>query len=741
MTLKKLRTTYLTFFLLLALGGLALAQTPSPTPSDEFELTELRQRLEEVNRRLQEAPEIPANGSLRGKGEAPPYLVSLRRYDVTLRRLITVEESRHRLNLEMDKVHEAIQTVTTSGLEEPRPYEVDFVDSLQAQLDIAGEQQRSAELSLTAAKTSRDLETDHLKDYRALRRRLLDRLVDQPNDVDVKRQIENAEVAIEASEAAVQLAKTEVKTAELERDLSLKRGELHRMKLALVQESFRFSIDTLEAQIKKLETTRKTLSKNLQEFKEAQEVSQERLTALQTDDIEDEEQTEELTARSEWVKTHQRRSQLLEERLEFNIVRRDLWERRFLAHSGQRPERYDEWEDSTRGLLVRLGKNRAVMDSELSQIRAELAELLDPDGDSVDLEMSKWSEIRAQALINRQKALEETINHQQETQSLAKRLLAEFASHKGAASLSERLSKAWASLVKFWNIELYTLGDSAVTVGKLSVAITVLVVGLALVGRFTRFVSRRFLSMLPIRDNVRVNLERIMKYLMILLVFLFSLHVVNIPLTIFTFLGGTLAIAVGFGAQNILNNFISGLILMVERPVRTGDMIQVDDTIGVIEEIGARSTRVRVPTGIHVILPNSSLLENKVINWTLQDKRIRTQVSVGVAYGSPTEKVMELIARAATDNERVQSSPAPVVIFDEFADSSLNFTVHFWVTVDGILERDKINTQIRLRIDELFREHNISIPFVQRDLNFNAPVPVQIVSNEDPEKEQEDPKS
>jgi len=234
--------------------------------------------------------------------------------------------------------------------------------------------------------------------------------------------------------------------------------------------------------------------------------------------------------------------------------------------------------------------------------------------------------------------------------------------------------------------------------------------------------------MLMAVEYVLCNFVCFLRYVLILLLLFFCLQVVNIPLTIFKFLGGTLAIAVGFGATNILNNFISGLILMVERPVRTGDLIEVDDTLGVVEDIGARSTRVRIPTGIHVILPNSSLLENKVVNWTLQDHKIRAKVSVGVAYGSPTRQVIECITTAVSKVEMVNTSPPPIVTFDEFADSSLNFTVYFWVSVDSIMDRDRACTSVRLNIDDIFREHGINIPFPQRDLNFAEAVPVKLIT-------------
>lgn len=695
-------------------------------------LTKLRERLKDVDAKLQDAPPPPVNVDLTDPDRPPSYVDSLRRYDVALRRLITLEETRARSKVELDSVIEEIDQVATQGLDAPRPYSVKLLDDLQGQHDSVTEKLRSAELSYTAAKTTKELEAERLASLEALRRRLLDKQTDKSNDVALRRRIENTETAVQASQASKELAETEMQTSQLEKDIATKRLELLKLKLGIVQESFRFSSETLENQLQELETARTELTQKLQEYQQAETVSLERLTELRNDDIDDEEQEIEIAAREEWVRTHQRKERLLEERLEFNVLRRDLWERRYLAHSGEAVNNYADWADATRGLLVRLKKNRDVLTSELSQLRTKLSEILERKEIAPEA-AQEWFDIQAQALINRQKSLEETLTYQVDTESLAKRLLAEFNQRDSKTTFSERVSKVWSSLRAFWNIELYTLGDSAVTVGKLSIAITILVVGLALVGRVTNFLSRRFIAVLPIRESVRANLERVFRYLFTLLLILFSLHVVNIPLTIFTFLGGTLAIAVGFGAQNILNNFISGLILMVERPVRAGDLIQVDDTIGHVEEIGARSTRVRIPNGIHVILPNSSLLENKVINWTLQDNRIRAKVCVGVAYGSPTREVVEMISEACTREDRVLNAPPPTVTFDDFGDSSLNFTVHFWVSVRNVMERDLISTAVRHNINEIFAANNIEIPFPQRDLNFSGPLPVQVLSQEEGE--------
>ena len=727
------RLIILLSLLWLALPGLAQTASPTPSPTASDKVTELRDKLQEVQRRLEEAPEGAPFSVRSVDPEAPPgYVDSLQRYDVNLRRLITLEQGKARIKTESEQVSEAIKEVSSRGLDVQKPYSVALLDGLQSELDVTGEKLRSARLATNAAKTSEDLESQRLSKLQALRRRLLDRLNDSPGDVELKRRVENAMVAIEAAQSGVDLAQAELETSKLEQELAEKRQELLQLKIQLVQDSFRFSESTLQTQLDSLEADRDQATERLKSFKKSEEVSSQRLNTLLEDGIPDSEQVSEIAARQEWVTTHQRKRRLLEEKLEYILSRRDLWEWRYLTHQNQGSTNYSEWLESTRGLLNRLNKSRQVLDTELTQIRGTLSGLLNNEEES-EQELDRWREIQIQALVNRQKAIEDLLAYHKETASLAKRLQAELTLQDQQRSLGERAGDAWGTLVDFWNIELYTMGDSAVTVGKLCVAVTVLILGLGFVGRFTKFLSARLIRVLPIRENVKANLERFLRYFLILLVFLFSLHVVNIPLTIFTFLGGTLAIAVGFGAQNILNNFISGLILMVERPVRAGDMVEVDDTLGVVEEIGARSTRVRIPTGIHVILPNSVLLENKVVNWTLEDSRIRTKVSVGVAYGSSPQQVIDLVSQAANDVNEVLKNPGPIVTFDDFADSSLNFTVHFWVAVATPMDRDRVCTKVRIHIDELFKEHNISIPFPQRDLNFHEPVPVRIVS----EKEQE----
>ena len=207
---------------------------------------------------------------------------------------------------------------------------------------------------------------------------------------------------------------------------------------------------------------------------------------------------------------------------------------------------------------------------------------------------------------------------------------------------------------------------------------------------------------------------------------LLALRLVNVPLTVFTLLGGAAAIGLGFGSQNIVNNFISGLILLAERPIRIGDLIEVEDLYGTVEDIGARSTHVRSSENVDIIVPNSSFLEKNVINWTLSDDRYRAQISVGVAYGSPTEEVTRLIRKAVDEHPRILKQPDPIILFADFGNNSLDFEVHFWIRMRRLMDRRIVASDLRYRVDEMFREAGIVIAFPQRDVHLDSSKPLDV---------------
>lgn len=277
-----------------------------------------------------------------------------------------------------------------------------------------------------------------------------------------------------------------------------------------------------------------------------------------------------------------------------------------------------------------------------------------------------------------------------------------------------------------WRFELFSIDEHPVRVNQFVMAILAFFVGLVVLGQVVRIFRKRVLPKTTLKPNEAATAAKLLYYFGVVLILMLSLRIIHIPLTAFAFVGGALAIGVGFGAQNLINNFISGFILMAERPIRVGDVIDIEGTFATVEDIGPRSTRIRTGDNIHVLVPNSSFLEKNIVNWTLSDKMVRAHIAVGVAYGSPVRKVEELLLQAVGEDEKVLKHPKPLVLFKDFGDNALLFHLYFWVSMESLVERLIIESNVRFRIDDLFRESGIVIAFPQRDVHFDAQKPLEL---------------
>ncbi len=241
-----------------------------------------------------------------------------------------------------------------------------------------------------------------------------------------------------------------------------------------------------------------------------------------------------------------------------------------------------------------------------------------------------------------------------------------------------------------------------------------------LVSRFVaKFIGRKILKMMNISDDNVIIIQRLVFFVMLGIIVITVLSFLNVPLTAFAFISGAIAIGVGFGAKNVMDNFISGWILMSERPVRINDVVEMDSQLGRVIQVGNRSTMIRRIDGAHMVIPNSTLLQSNLINWTLVDPNIRNSIKVGVAYGSDVEKVRDILFDILSNNENVLKDPEPSVIFEDFGDSALLFEVWYWAQINTIRELRGIRSDLRFEIDKKFRENDIVIAFPQRDVHLH----------------------
>lgn len=281
-------------------------------------------------------------------------------------------------------------------------------------------------------------------------------------------------------------------------------------------------------------------------------------------------------------------------------------------------------------------------------------------------------------------------------------------------------------LEKYWNYPLVTLSSGGqITSGQIVLTLVLIFAGLMVTWYLQRLVGRQLLKA-KVDPNVAQTIQRIVFYALLILLFLSALGMLKIPVTALAFISGAVAIGVGFGAQTIINNLISGWILMSERPVRIGDFVEIDEHRGVVEVVGNRSTRIRRTDGVHLLVPNSQMLERVVINWTLIDKNFRTSVRVGVAYGSDVRLVEKLLMQAAVEQPDSLEEPRPIVVFEDFGDNALVFDVFFWCLGTGERELRLIRSDVRFRIEKLLSENGITVAFPQRDVHLYTKTPIEI---------------
>jgi small-conductance mechanosensitive channel len=283
------------------------------------------------------------------------------------------------------------------------------------------------------------------------------------------------------------------------------------------------------------------------------------------------------------------------------------------------------------------------------------------------------------------------------------------------------IREAWNKIVSVWRYKIFM----DVTVEKLSIGVVLLFISFMAAKRISSWFATRVLGRLGIAKNNAATIQTIAYYALMAAFTLSTLGALGVPVTIFSYFGGALAVGIGFGSQNIVNNFISGLILLAERPIRVGDVIQIDGATGKVTEIGARSTRITTGANMEILVPNSTFLQTNVVNWTLSNDVISSKVAVGVAYGSPARQVASLLLKAAQQNTDVLSEPGPGVSFTNFGDHALEFELSFWLRLSDS-DRGKIESDLRFAIDDLFAEHGIIIAYPQRDVHLNLLRPVEV---------------
>lgn len=288
------------------------------------------------------------------------------------------------------------------------------------------------------------------------------------------------------------------------------------------------------------------------------------------------------------------------------------------------------------------------------------------------------------------------------------------------------MESQFSNIIQWVNMPIFHIGETPVTIGGIGIGICIFLGSLVVSFIFQRIVANQLRKQAKLNDSSVYALNRIVHYSVVVFGVVLAAQCVGLNFGTLAVAFGFLGVGIGFGLQNITSNFISGLILLFERPIGVGDLIKHGDSIAEVISINMRATIIRTFDNVTIVVPNSKFIENDVLNWSIDDPRVRIHCPVGVAYGSDTAKVKQVLLDVAARHGEVLESPVPEVRFLEFGDSSLNFDLLVWTASPQ--NQKVLRSDLNFMIDQAFRENHIRIPFPQRDIHVQAAPGLEMLS-------------
>ncbi|MDQ3535412.1 MAG: mechanosensitive ion channel [Bacteroidota bacterium] len=280
----------------------------------------------------------------------------------------------------------------------------------------------------------------------------------------------------------------------------------------------------------------------------------------------------------------------------------------------------------------------------------------------------------------------------------------------------EEINEFFEIIINIFDARLFTLANKEISLWSLIAFIFSIIILLYVATTIRNVLENKILTRYKLDIGVRQSIATIVRYVILIIGFIVIVQTAGIDLTALGLLAGAVGVGIGFGLQNITNNFISGIIILFERPIKVGDRIEVASVRGDVVKISARATTVVTNDNISIIVPNSDFISSTVTNWSHNDRLVRFNFPVGVSYNEDPENIKKILLEVATDNKGVLKNPAPDVLFDEFGDSSLNFNLRVW-TSQYTDRPNVLKSQLYYSIFSKFKQNNIQIPFPQRDLH------------------------
>ena len=530
-----------------------------------------------------------------------------------------------------------------------------------------------------------------------------------------------------------------LQNAETEVNLAQQQGTILKGQIKLIRANLEYDKEDLEKKLKNIENLKQQYNERIQSLaSEQHEIEAKWLKAQERfDSINDRDEKTKLIARAwldereAWKSTYQQalvQTENIFRLLSFGDV---VWHRRYALLQGNYiHNQLAEWEKELESSQKNIDRLSSLVSSSQNNLQPQILAL--------QIMLSEQKEtLPPEALshmLSQQKAMEklsanniEYISKLHVIKQIESRFGDEIQEIRKSIQFTDLVKGVALAIDQKLDFELYVIDDRAITIKKIILALLILFVGLFLANLFSRFVANRILARTHLDESAKAAIHKVSFFFLTIILILYALHTVNIPLTILTLMGGAVAIGVGFGSQNLINNFLSGFIIMFERPIKIDDVIEIDNIIGRVQHIGTRCTQIRTQANLNILVPNSSLLEKNIINWTLSDDVVRCDVSVGVAYGSSTRDTAKSLEKAVEEHDLILKKPVPVIIFKEFGDNALVFEVYFWIRLGkGRMVKLQTESNIRFLIEKHLREAGIVVAFPQRDVHLDTSQPLEM---------------
>jgi small-conductance mechanosensitive channel len=726
--------------LCLSAGLLFLALTSLSARASDLasaDIPSLQSRADSLNASIAEVLQMDVAFEAARLGLTPAQITErrdrLEALQSLYRRLASTLERKETAVRELE-AKKAAQTAGDHGITAEPPYPLSLLDDQQERLQELIQRRDALDTSKTLGRRALERARTALSEAETRRRRLVDEARGETAPPGLAWRLGLADLAIEQARAEMALQTALLDLYEIgERSIAIDitRATQNRDWIA---RNLAFSEEDLEARIEAEETHKAEMTRLVEETAKLRE-NLEKALAEAEKTAEKAATEEQALAVSKLIQARKARLGFAQTALEQYQARIDLatrvqqiWQARYAILGGQisseelfaiqreAAQRGEELDES----LSTLQAYQTSLSNIRQGLKRDLAALDLPPG-ALEALQEHEAGVTAAIEVNL-----EAIADVLRTATLNNRLVEEAQRKVGAVELAERVTTMGRQrALEIWQTELWSSGDHAVTVGKLIVSVVLMSFGFLASRRLSRYVGHKLLTRFEMELGAAQAAERLSFYVFLFLFFLSALRTVNIPLTAFAFLGGAFALGIGLGAQKFFADLISGFVILMQKPFRINDMIQVDGMFATVVEVGSRYTKIRTFDNADVMMPNGYLLDNRIVNWTLGDQVMRSKVTVGAGYGSDPRKVEELLLKAAREHLKVLPKPAPFVVFSDFGDSALVFDLYFWVNMEfasGLMT----GSDLRYRIVDLFREAGIEIAFPQTDVHLDVLGPVRV---------------